>query len=103
MIKFEGRTSQKVTIPGKPIPTGFKIFALADFGYIFNWECTKPGLNKGLLAVKKCVSVSILNSTKITLLKSTQSVIICLILCLSIFIEQKKLKFHLFLDNLFPS
>ena len=36
MIKFEGQTSQKVTIPGKSIPTGFKIFALADFGYILN-------------------------------------------------------------------
>ena len=36
MIKFEGRTSQKVTIPDKPISTGFKIFALADSGYIFN-------------------------------------------------------------------
>ena len=40
MIKFEGRTSQKVTIPDKSIPTEFKIFVLADSGYIFNWECT---------------------------------------------------------------
>ena len=32
-----------------------------------------------------------------------QSVIIRLILCLSIFIEEKKLNFHLFLDNLFTS
>ena len=71
MIKFEGRTSQKVTIPGKPIPTGFKIFALADSGYIYNWECTKPGLNEGLLTAKNCVSVSISNSTKITLLNPT--------------------------------
>jgi hypothetical protein len=53
MIKFEDRTSQKVTISGKPISTGFKIFALANSGYIFNWECTKPGLNKGLLTTKK--------------------------------------------------
>jgi Transposase IS4 len=36
MLKFEGRTSQKITIPGKPIPTGFKIFALGDSGYICN-------------------------------------------------------------------
>ena len=71
MINFEGRTSQKVTIPDKPISTGFKIFALADFGYIFNWECTKPGLNEGLLAAKKCISISIPNSLKTTLLNST--------------------------------
>jgi hypothetical protein len=36
MLKFKGRTSQKITIPGKSIPTGFKIFALGDSGYIYN-------------------------------------------------------------------
>ena len=53
MIKFEDRTLQKVTIPDKSIPTGFKIFALADSDYIFNWECIKPGLNERLLTTKK--------------------------------------------------
>ena len=101
MIKFEGRTSQKITIPGKPILIGFKIFALADSGYIFNWECTKPGLNEGLLATKKCVSISISNFEKTTLLNPTQSIVIRLTSCLSFFIEEKKLNFHLFLDNLF--
>ena len=71
IIKFEGRTSQKVTISDKSIPTEFKIFALADSGYILNWECIRPGLNKGLLVVKKCVSVSISNSIKTTLLNPT--------------------------------
>ncbi len=36
MLKYEGRTSQKITIPGKPISTGFKLFALGDSGYIYN-------------------------------------------------------------------
>ena len=36
MIKFEGRTLQKVTIPDKPILTGFKLFTLGDSGYIYN-------------------------------------------------------------------
>ena len=103
IIKFEGRTSQKVTIPDKPIPTGFKIFALADSGYIFNWECIKPGLNEGLLTAKKCVSISIPNSLKTTLLNPTQSVVVRLVSCLSMFIEQKKLSFYMFLDNLFTS
>ena len=87
MIKFKGRTSQKVTIPDKSISTGFKIFALADSDYIFNWECTKPDLNEGLLTTKKCVSVSILNSTKTILLNPIQSVVIRLTSCLSKFIE----------------
>jgi Transposase IS4 len=36
MLKFKGRTMQKITIPSKPILTGFKIFALGDSGYIYN-------------------------------------------------------------------
>jgi hypothetical protein len=36
MLKFKGRTAQKITIPNKPIPIGFKIFALGDSGYIYN-------------------------------------------------------------------
>ncbi len=53
MLKFEGRTSQKIIIPGKPIPTGFKLFALGDSDYIYNWECTKPGIAEGILREKK--------------------------------------------------
>jgi Transposase IS4 len=100
MLKFKGQTTQKITIPGKPIPTGFKIFALEDFGYIYNWECTRPGLAEGVLTEKTRISISILNSTAFTLSNPTQSVVIRLIKCLSIYI-QEGLSFHLSLDNLF--
>jgi Transposase IS4 len=100
MLKFEGRTTQKITIPGKPIPTGFKIFALGDSGYTCNWECTRPGLAEGVLKEKKRISISIPNSFISSFLNPTQSVVIRLIKCLSIYI-QKGLSFHLFLDNLF--
>jgi hypothetical protein len=63
MLKFKGRTTQKITIPGKPIPTGFKIFTLGDSGYTYNWECIRPGLAEGLLEEKKQISISILNSS----------------------------------------
>jgi len=36
MLKFEGRTSQKIIIPCKSISMGFKLFALDDSGYIYN-------------------------------------------------------------------
>jgi Transposase IS4 len=100
MLKFKGRTTQKITIPGKPIPTGFKIFALGDSGYTYNWEYTRPGLAKGVLTEKKRISVSIPNSADFTFLNPTQSIIIRLIECLSIYINNG-LSFHLFLDNLF--
>ena len=79
MLKFEGRTTQKITIPGKPISTGFKIFALGDSGYIYNWECTSPGLAEGLKDAKKRISVSISNSDVSVYLNPTQSVVIRLI------------------------
>jgi hypothetical protein len=68
MLKFEGQTMQKITIPGKPISTGFKIFTLGDFSYIYNWECTRPSLAERVLTKKKRISVSIPNSTAFTLL-----------------------------------
>ena len=71
MIKFEGRTLQKVTISDKSIFTDFKIFTLADSDYILNWKCIKPGLNERLLTVKKCISISIPNSLKTILLNLT--------------------------------
>jgi hypothetical protein len=70
-LKFKGRTTQKITIPGKSIPTGFKIFALGDSGYTYNWEYTRPSLAEGVLSGKKRISISILNSTTFTLLNPT--------------------------------
>jgi hypothetical protein len=67
-LKFEGRTILKITIPGKPIPIGLKLFALGDSGYIYNWECTKPSLAEGVLTGKKRISINILNSTISTFL-----------------------------------
>jgi hypothetical protein len=100
MLKFKGRITQKIIIPGKPILTGFKIFALSDSGYILNWEYTRPGIAEGILREKKRISVFILNSSISTLLNPTQSVVIRLISCLSIYINNG-LSFHLFFNNLF--
>ena len=99
MLKFEGRTTQKITIPGKPIPTKFKIFALGDSGYTYNWECTRPGLTEGVSTEKKRISVNIPNSSIATFLNPTQSVVIRLISCLSVYIQNRH-SLHLFLDNI---
>jgi hypothetical protein len=100
MLKFKGRSTQKITIPRKPISTGFKIFALEDSGYTYNWKCTRPGLAEGVLTGKTRISVKIPKSDDITFLNPTQSVVIRLISCLSIYIK-KKMSFYLFLNNLF--
>ncbi len=100
MLKFKRRTSQKITISCKSIPTGFKLFALGDSGYIYNWECTRPGIAEGILREKKKISISIPNSSISTSLNPTQSVIIWLANSLSKFIKDE-LFFHFYLDNLF--
>ncbi len=99
MLKFEGRISQKIIIPDKPIPTGFKLFALGDSGYIYNWECTKPDIIEGILRERKKVSISIPNSSISTSLNPTQSVIIRLANSLSN--VENELFFHFYLNNLF--
>ena len=71
MLKYKGRTSQKITIPGKSISTEFKLFTLGDSGYIYNWECTKPGIAEGILRERKKVSISISNSSISTSLNPT--------------------------------
>ena len=47
MVRFEGRSSGITIIPGKPMPIGFKYFALADEGYIYNYKYTTLGTIEG--------------------------------------------------------
>ncbi len=100
ILKYEERTSQKITISCKPISTGFKLFALDDSDYIYNWECTRPSIAEGISREKKKVSISISNSSISTSLNPTQSVIIRLTNSLSKFIKNR-LFFHFYLNNLF--
>ncbi|KAF1812442.1 pea pathogenicity protein, partial [Eremomyces bilateralis CBS 781.70] len=37
MARFTGRAAEIVNIPSKPTPKGFKIWVLADQGYILDW------------------------------------------------------------------
>ncbi len=71
MLKFKERTSQKIIISDKSISTGFKLFALGDSGYIYNWECIKSGIIEGILRERKKVSISIFNSSLSTSLNPT--------------------------------
>jgi len=45
--RFMGRASEIVNILLKPTPEGFKIWALANKGYILNWLWYAKGDNKG--------------------------------------------------------
>ena len=76
MLKFEGRTTQKITISGKSISTEFKIFALRDSGYTYNWECMRSDIIEEILTEKKWISVTISDSSLYSFLNSIQSDVI---------------------------
>jgi len=40
MIRFQGRSAYTNKMPNKPISLGYKILALCDAGYTFDWELT---------------------------------------------------------------
>ena len=40
MIHFQGRSAHTIKIPNKPISLGYKVLALCDAGYTFDWELT---------------------------------------------------------------
>jgi hypothetical protein len=40
MVSFTGRSRHTVRIPSKPIPVGYKIFAICDNGYTIDWLLT---------------------------------------------------------------
>jgi len=42
-----GRASEIVNIPLKPTPEGFKIWVLANEGYVLDWIYYAKGNNKG--------------------------------------------------------
>jgi hypothetical protein len=37
MLRFTGRSHDIITIPSKPISTGYKVWAVAQKGYILSW------------------------------------------------------------------
>ena len=90
MLKFEGRITQKIIISDKSISTEFKIFALGDSGYIYNWKCTRPELTEEVLAEKTWISVNISRSDNLSFfLNPTQSVIVQLNQYLSIYVQKE--------------
>jgi hypothetical protein len=52
MARFEGRAHEATTIPGKPIPTGFKIWVIAQSGYFLRWIWHCKGKKGGPVGVE---------------------------------------------------
>lgn len=52
MVRYEGHAKEATTIPGNPIPTGFKVWAIADSVFLFCWNWHVPGAKNGPVGVR---------------------------------------------------
>ena len=51
--RFIGHTPEIINIPSKPTPEGFKIWVLANKGYVLNWLWHARGDNGGPVNLNK--------------------------------------------------
>lgn len=52
MVRFLGRSLDTTTVPNKPIPTGFKVWAVAQQGYFLRWIWHRPGRKFGPVGIR---------------------------------------------------
>ncbi|KAK0367484.1 hypothetical protein CLIM01_15159, partial [Colletotrichum limetticola] len=96
MVRFTGRAVETTTIPTKPIPTGFKVWVLAQAGYSLRWLWHVHGDGPyGLVAQARPAAGD--EEARRTALTPTQRVVTSLLSLLPL------ATYHVFLDNLFAS
>ena len=95
MSRFQGRSYETTTIPGKPIPTGYKIWTIAEKGYFLQWVWHAKGDKNGPVGV---LTPRELGGTKAGKGgNKTQATVAHLLGLLP------PARYHVFLDNLFTS
>ncbi|KZL67558.1 transposable element-derived protein [Colletotrichum tofieldiae] len=101
MVRFTGRSLETTTIPTKPIPTGYKIWILAQSGYCIRWLWHVHGKGPYALVPQAQPARSARPAgpaaEKLALLTPTQQVVTTLTSLLP------AATYHVFLDNLFAS
>jgi len=100
IVRFQGRVKETITVPGKPIPTGFKVWAVAQRGFLILWNWHVPGEKNGPVGVKtpKELGGTIRDGNRGN---KTQAVVLHLINRLPK--PPQGSGYHVFLDNLFVS
>ncbi len=89
MIPYLGRTRHAIKAPHKPIKQGYKFWALADLGYIYNWLWhSKARGTEGLGRRSRQDSMADTQALVLSLAKS---------------LPDPAIGYTLYLDNLFPS
>jgi hypothetical protein len=96
MARFEGHSKHATTIPNKPTPTGFKVWGIAQRGFLLVWNFHTPGKNGGPLDTK-CPPELGGHFTTGKGGNKTQAV------ALKLLERLPKKPYHLWMDNLFTS
>ncbi|KAF8846478.1 hypothetical protein BDZ45DRAFT_812295 [Acephala macrosclerotiorum] len=52
VVRFEGRAKETITVPNKPTPTGYKIWGVAQRGFLIVWNWHVPGQKNGPLGAR---------------------------------------------------
>jgi hypothetical protein len=97
IARFTGRAKEKVTIPSKPTPEGFKVWILANQGYVLDWIYHAKGEGNGPWDIDLDRWVKGLGFSK------TQAVVLDLIEELITKAPQGGKDFIIWMDNLFTS
>ncbi len=100
IVRFEGRAKEIIIVPGKPTPTGFKVWGAAQRGFLIVWNWHIPGMKNGLVGIKtpRELGGTIRDGNGGN---KTQAVILHLIKRLPKPLQGSG--YHVFLDNLFVS
>jgi hypothetical protein len=52
IVRFEGRAKETTTVPNKPTPTGYKVWGIAQRGFLIRWNWHVPRGKNGPLGVR---------------------------------------------------
>ncbi len=52
IVRYKGRQTETTTVPNKPTPTGFKVWAVAQRGFLICWNWHVPGIKNGPVGVR---------------------------------------------------
>lgn len=96
MCRFEGRSQHLTTVLNKPTPTGFKIWGIAQRGFLLSWNFHTPGKGNGPVGVR-CPPE--LGGHKTTGKGGNMSQAVAL----KLLERLPKKPYHLWIDNLFTS
>jgi len=90
MVRFTGRSTAIIKLPSKPIPEGFKILSLCQYGYCYSFIFTSPGCFFGLPSRIDHQDIALLKTSKCVLYLTRQ-------------LPLQAHQFCLFLDNYFTN